>query len=79
MPFCIYKVLDHYDIVYFKTGRTISNHLGVAAPKSCGRKRLTDLINQSVTEVFEEQPLASPGSAKHMVGRKKPNVKFSNI
>ena len=64
MPFWIYKVLDHYD------------HLGVAAPKSCGRKRLTDLINNSVTEVFVEQPLASPGSAKYMVGWKNQMLNF---
>ena len=27
---------------------------------------MTDLINQSVTELFVEQPLASPWSAKHL-------------
>ena len=62
MPFEILKVLDHYDIVYFITGRIISNRLGVAAPQIC--RRLKDCwINQWVTEVFVEQPLASPGSA----------------
>ena len=32
MPFGIEKVLDQYDIVYFKTGRAISIRLGMAAP-----------------------------------------------
>ena len=31
-----------------------------------GRKRMNQLVNQSVTEVFVEQPLALPGSAKHL-------------
>ena len=28
--------------------------------------KYTDLINESVTKVFIEQPLASPGSAKYL-------------
>ena len=36
MPFGIKKALDHYDIVYFITGRANSNRLGVVAPWICG-------------------------------------------
>ena len=32
MPFGIWKVLDHYDIVYLITWSAISNRLGMAAP-----------------------------------------------
>ena len=42
MAFGIEKVLDHYEIAYFITRGAISNSLGVAAPKSYERKRLTD-------------------------------------
>ena len=45
MPFSILKFLDHYEIVYFITESAISNRLGVAAPYSCGRKRLTESMN----------------------------------
>ena len=62
MTFGIKKVLDHYGIVYFITGRVISNSLCVAELLSCGRKRLTD----SATEVFVTQPLALPRSAKNV-------------
>ena len=34
-----------------------------------GDKRITQLMNQSITEVFVEQPLASPGPAKNMVAK----------
>ena len=44
------------DIFYFITGTAISNRLGVAAPYSCGRKRI---------DMFVGQPLALPGSAKY--------------
>ena len=67
MPFGIKKVLDHYDIVCFITWRAISNRLGVAAPYSCGRKRLTDSLNQWIMRLFVEQPLALPGSAKYYI------------
>ena len=52
------------DIVYFKTGRAISNCLdGGGAVKLWEEK--DDLINELINyEVFVEQPLASPGSAK---------------
>ena len=66
MSFGIEKVLDHYDIVYFLTGSAILNRLGVAAPKSCGRIRVTDQINSWTTRLFVEQPLVLPGSAKNI-------------
>ena len=47
MPVGIWKVLGHYDIVYFITGRPISNRLGVAAVVLWGLKdeSLTHSIN----------------------------------
>ena len=46
-------------MIYFITGRAISNRLGVAAPQSRGGKG-------SVSTVFVEQPLAYPGSANNL-------------
>ena len=43
---------DHYDIVYFLTGSAVSNHLGVAAPSSCGRKGLTHSLNELITRML---------------------------
>ena len=43
----------------------ILNHLGVATPYSSGRKR----ISWSVTEMFVEQSLDSPKSAKNIWGK----------
>ena len=49
------------------TGSTILNCFGVMAPKRYFKKRMTEsdneLMNQLITEVFVEQPLALPGSA----------------
>ena len=47
----------------FMSGNTFSNRLGLAAPLSQERKRVTVTLNQLMMRVFIEQPLASPGSA----------------
>ena len=41
-----------------------SNHLGLAAPQSFAEEKDPSLtiINEIITEVFVEQPLALPGS-----------------
>ena len=69
MPFGIYKILDHYDIVYYITERATYNSLAVAAPYSCGRKRmthsLTHLLTELITRQFVEHSLLTPGSAKY--------------
>ena len=49
-PLIRFWCLDNNGIVYFITESAISNRLGV---------------NELMTEVFVEQPLASPGSAKY--------------
>ena len=44
--------------VYFITGSANSDRLGVAVPENCGRKRMTDLINEEA--VYR----AAPGIAR---------------
>ena len=41
----------------------ICNHRGGAV--KIFSQTMTELINESLTDVLEEQPLASPGSAKY--------------
>ena len=55
------------DIVYFMTGRAISNHLGMAALYSLRRKSVIQLHNELMAEVFIDQPLALPESANLVI------------
>ena len=48
MLFGIYKVLDHFDIVYFITGRAISNRLGLQRHKVTEEKG--ELLNESMND-----------------------------
>ena len=41
----------------FFTGQTISNHLGLTAPKRQGWKRMTKLMNALIITLFVKQPL----------------------
>ena len=51
-----------YDIVYFITGSSISNPLGVAAPEICGMKRLTYWLTEWINA--EAVYRAAPGFAR---------------
>ena len=67
MPFGILKALHHYD--YFITGELTLPVQALRRRKVVGTKgSLSHLINQLMTEVFVEQPLALPGSAENLVG-----------
>ena len=69
MPFGILKALDHYDIVYFITGELTLTVQALRRRKAVGTKELlSHLINQLMTEVFVEQPLALPGSTENLIG-----------
>ena len=54
------------------TGSIICNRLGLTAPYRYVKQRMTqsvnELLNQLMTEVFGEQPLALPGSPKEKKG-----------
>ena len=67
MSFRIKRGLYQLNIVYLINWRAISNRLGMAAPKICGRKRITEWLAEIITKVLVEQPLASPGSAKNLI------------
>ena len=63
-------IVIRVNFVYFKTGSTISNCLGVAAWYGYFSPRMTQAVSKSVTTVFEEQPLALPGSALYWQQKK---------
>ena len=59
MFFWIYKVLNLYDLAYFMTGKSYLKPFDRINFVRSGE------VNHLLTEVFVEQPLASPGSANY--------------
>ena len=71
MPFGILKVFDHYDVVYFISEELSLTVWAWGSRNNVGGKGwlidwLTELINELMTKVFVEQPLALPGSANNL-------------
>ena len=61
MSFKIYDFLKKYNIVYFKTESTISNHIGRGNAIKIFPQTMSELMNELVTRLFVEQPQATLG------------------